>query len=205
MASIAPAAPQPRLRRNSLPSLPRCLSTFGLYGSSCSAALASSDPSALMAPLLVSLWPIRSQLHCSVQLGLILRPSRPHCLSAFGLYGLRCTAAFGFGLIQRPLWPHCLSAFGLYGSSCSAASAKADPMAIVASLLVSLRPIRPSCTAAFGFDLILRPSWPRSLSAFGFFCSSCSAPSAKANPTAVVASLLVSLRLLWLQLPGSSA
>ena len=51
--------------------------------------------------------------------------------------------------IARPLWPRCLLAFGLYGPSCSEASASAYPTALVASLLISLRTVRPISTAAF--------------------------------------------------------
>ena len=54
-----------------------------------------------------------------------------------------------------------MSAFGQYGPSCSAASASADPTALVASLLVSLRPLRPSCTSAFGLDRPDGPCGPR--------------------------------------------
>lgn len=97
----------------------------------------------------------------------------------------------------------------------------ADLMVLVVSLLVSLRPIRTSCIAAFGFCLphntrvlaacnftaytpwlnprpwcrqTIRLSWPTCLSAFGLFRLDRTRLTFFAAPTALVLSLLVGFR-----------
>ena len=124
-------------------------------------------------------------------------PSLPRCLSAAGLYGPSCNAAFGFGLILRIFWPRCLSAAGLYDTSSPAAfgfggshgprglpacqpSSSMSPAVRHPRLWPTPPPLLPrclsaaglygpSCNAALGFGLILRLFWPRCLSAAGLY------------------------------------
>ena len=151
-------------------------------------------------------------------------------MSDIGLYGPSCTTAFGLGQLYVPC---SLAAcqIGLYESSCTAAfgftrfygpyrlaacqmlaftalaapqpSALADPTALVASLLFSLRPLQPqllgslvfgrphgpcgqryisnlglyglSCTVAFGLGRPHGPCGPRCFTAFGLYGLSCTA------------------------------
>lgn len=97
------------------PSVPRCLSTFHLYGPSYFLTFGFGLPMDLVASLFVSLGPIRPHLKCRLRLQPTLRPSWPlllgslwhrsnlwlswpRFLSTFGLYGSRYSSTFGFGL-----------------------------------------------------------------------------------------------------------
>ena len=153
---------------------------------------------------------------------MIPQPSWPRCLSALTYKSSSCSAAIGVGLILRPSWPRCLSAYGLYDSSCSAASASADSTALVDSLLVSRRPLRFHLFDSLCFG---RPHGLRDLaacqpSAYMTFlyrrlrlrpntAAIVASPELidclplRSDSTSLVASLLVSLRPLWLQLLGS--
>jgi len=200
------------------PSWPRSWSAFDLYGSCCSSASASADPTAFVPTLLVSPRPTRPSLLVS------LRLIRPQLLGSLGfgrLHGPRDLAAcqpsaytalaspkprlrhystdtvalllvrlrpirsklhrsLGLNLILRPSWPRCLSAVGPHDHSFSTASALADPTALVPSLLIDIRPVRPQLHRSLDFGLIIWPSRPRCLSAFGQYGPSCTAASASA-------------------------
>ena len=78
-----------------------------------------------------------------------------------------------------------------------------DTTALVASLLVSLRPLRPQLLGSVRLRPTPRPSWPRCISTFGKYSPSLSAPNVSADPTVLVVSLLVSPRSIQPSLLGS--
>ena len=131
------------------------------------------------------------------------RQSWPRCLAASGLYGRSCTAAFGFGFILGRSWPCCLADIGFRSSSYSAASTKADPNAIVASLIVSLRLIGFQLHRSLRLGPASTTIVATLLAPFGLHGPSCSAALGKADPTTLMASLLGSIWPTKPQLLGS--
>lgn len=147
-----------------------------------------------MALLLVILRPIR--LTCTVAFGLGLTRG-PRALATchtttFTAHDYRqtlilaeTTTLLTFLFINlQPLWPkllgslqlrwtprasvsRCLSAFHIYGPSPQQPSAKANPTSLVASLLGSLRLLRPLLLDSLRLRFTPRPSCLRCLSAFG--------------------------------------
>ena len=172
---------------------PHCLSALGLHGPSCSAVLALADPMAIVPLLLVSLRPTGPLLLGTVGFG---RPHGPRALATHRLSAYTAPSApqHRHGMILRPSWPLCLYPFGLYCPRFSAPSASADPTALLPSLFVSLRPLRPQLLRNLVFGMILRPLWARCLSPLSVHGPSCSIVSASADPTALVPTLLASLR-----------
>ena len=166
------------------------MSAFCLHGISCSEASAYADPTALVASLLVSLRPIRPSSTASFGF------SRPYCPRA--LVACQTSAHTTSACRQArlsptpwPSWPHKCSAFVVYGTRCSTALAWVEPMAPVGSLLVRFgfgRTYGHCGLAAYPFGLN-GPNFIKHL--------------ASADPTALVASLLVILRPIGPQILGN--
>ena len=142
----------------------RLVSLRPIYGPRCSAASASADPTALEASMLVSLRSIRPQRFGSLVFG---RPHGPRGLVACQPSTITAPAA-----PQFPLRP--------------------DSTAIVASLLVRLRPIRPQLLESLGFG---RPHGPRGHAACqpsAYTAPAAPQPRLRPDSMTIVASLLVS-------------
>lgn len=188
-------------------SWPPCWGAFGLYGSSCTIVLTSVDRKLIVVSLLVSLralqsrrwptlwplrpislWPLRHQL--LINLWFRFDSTAIVVLLFASLWPLR------FQLLDSPLlWPTLqpsrirrLRAFGLYSRCYSAASASPIFTAVVASLLDIFRPQTLQDRPQPWLRQILRHVWPRCLSAFGIYSSSCKVVSELADYTAFAAS-----------------
>lgn len=174
---------------------PHCLFAFDLCGPSCSTPSASTDPTTLVVSIIVDSRPPRPQLVGSLRL-------RPRCMLVFGFYGPSWSALVGYGLAA--CYPSLIGSKRL-GPTPQPSS---PPAYIALAAPKSFASVDP------------RISSPIGLSEFGLYSPKCSAASpsadpmaqtaipipsssALANPTALVAFMLVRRRILRPRFLGS--
>lgn len=115
---------------------------FGLYGVAAPQSLASTDPKAKVASLFATLRSIQSRCIAAFSCS---RPCGPRGLAHHEPYAFRAKLHRSIRLRPTPRlsWSRWLLALGFYGPGSTKASASADPTALVVSLVVSLRSLRP--------------------------------------------------------------
>lgn len=142
---------------------------------------------ALAASQVVNIQPLQPKLFISIRFGRPQGHCSTCCLIAFAPYGedAQQSSAYSDPTSSRS---RCLSSFGLYsprGSAASAASASGDSTAPMACSSAY-----GFCSPSYSSLLALadpRPSQPRCLSIFGLYSPSGSPAATSADPTALVA------------------